>query len=235
MFNNLPAGSYYATVYADGATGNAFSTSGTITFKPPTPSNLQTTAITKNSAKLNWTLLDCANYYKVRYRKHGTATWTNKQTVGNVNFLNVTGLTANTKYEWEVAATDSANGQEANSAFTDSVLFTTSASLIADGNNNGEEDLSVNKNNLQSALITVSPNPASSYFVIHFNTNAQNKINAAVYNVNGKAVWTSGLINANALNGKQVNVSQFAKGVYYLKLINEHGELIGSTKVIVAN
>ncbi len=233
-FNNLPAGSYYATAFADGATGQAFGTSAVVTFKPPVPAGLSTTTITKSSAKLKWTLLDCANYYKVRYRKHGTATWTNKQTVGNVNSLNITGLTANTKYEWEVAATDSANGQEASSAFTDSLLFTTSASLIADNDNN-EESLSINKNSLQTTLITVSPNPASSYFIIHFNLNEQNKINAAVYNANGKAAWTSGLINANALNGKQVNVNQFAKGIYYLKLMNEQGELMGSTKIIVAN
>jgi hypothetical protein len=132
-----------------------------------------------------------------------------------------------------VATVDSANGQEASSAFTDSATFTTSASLIADGNNS-EEDLSINKNNLQINLITASPNPASSYFIIHFNSNAQNKINASVYNANGKAVWTSGLINAGALNGKQVNVSQFAKGIFYLKVVDEQGQLIGSTKVIVA-
>jgi hypothetical protein len=231
-FENLPAGSYYGTAYADGATGTAFGKSKTIILEP-VPTDLQTTAITKSSAKLNWTLIDCANYYKVRYRKYGAATWTNKKTVGNVNLLNLTGLQANTTYEWEVATVDSANGQEASSAFTDSVTFTTSASLIADGNNS-EEDLSINKNNLQINLITASPNPASSYFIIHFNSNAQNKINASVYNANGKAVWTSGLINAGALNGKQVNVSQFAKGIFYLKVVDEQGQLIGSTKVIVA-
>jgi predicted secreted protein len=232
-FENLPAGSYYGTAYADGATGNAFGKSKTIILEP-VPTGLQTTAITKSSAKLNWALVDCADYYKVKYRKHGTTTWTSKKTVGNVNLLKITGLKANTTYEWEVATVDSANGAEATSAFTDSVLFTTSASLIADVNNgNSEEDLSINKNNLQSAALAVSPNPATNYFVIHFNTNSQTKVNASVYSAEGRAVWTSGLINANALNGKQVNVSQFAKGVFYLKIINEQGELIGSAKIVI--
>ena len=234
VFDSLPEGSYYATAFADGATGSAYTTSAVVTFNPPVPTGLTTTAITKNSAKLNWSLLNCANYYKVRYRKHGTTTWTNKQTVGNVNFFNVTGLTANTKYDWEIAATDTANGEEASSAFTDSIIFTTSASLIAE-NNNSEEDLSSNKNNLQTTLLTVSPNPASNYFVIHLNNNLQTKVSASVYNTNGKAVWTSGLMNANSLNNKQVNVSQFAKGVYYIKLIDEKGLLIENIKVIVAN
>ena len=57
--------------------------------------------------------------------------------------------------------------------------------------------------------------------------------NATLYNVNGKPVWRSGLINANALNNKNVTAIQFAKGVYYLKLINKQDELIGSTTVLL--
>ena len=54
-----------------------------------------------------------------------------------------------------------------------------------------------------------------------------------LYDVNGKAIWSSGLLSAESLNGKQVNVSQFSKGVFYLKITNEDGVVTGSTKVIV--
>jgi len=47
-------------------------------------------------------------------------------------------------------------------------------------------------------------------------------------------VWTSGLLYAEALHGKQVNVSQFAKGVFYLRIINENGDVSGNTKVIIS-
>lgn len=232
-FDNLPGGSYYATVYADGATGNAFGKSSTIALEP-VPANLHTTNITKNSAKLNWDAVACADYYVVKYKKHTAGTWTSKETVGNVTTYNLKNLSSNTAYDWEVAAADSENAIEARSAFPDSISFTTAASLIADAGTN-EEDLSINKTN-QGALITVSPNPAVNYFVIHYNSDdAQNKVNASVYNATGKAVWNSGLINANTLNGKQVTATQFGKGIFYLKIINEQGELIGSTKIIIAN
>ncbi len=232
-FNNLPSGSYYAKAYGDGATGNAFGTSKTISIEP-TPTGLNTTAIKSTQAKLNWNSVTCAGYFVIHYKIHGTSTWSIKRPGGNVTTYLLKGLTPGTTYDWQVAAADSANGIIATGEFTDSVLFTTSTSLIAD-EGNSEEDLSINKNNLPSTLVTVAPNPAASYFVIHFNTNAQNKVNASVYNANGKAIWSSGLINANTLNGKQVNARQFAKGVFYLKITSEQGELIGSTKIIIAN
>jgi len=37
------------------------------------------------------------------------------------------------------------------------------------------------------------------------------------YSADGKAVWTSGLINANALNGKQANASHLQKVFSILK------------------
>ena len=83
-------------------------------------------------------------------------------------------------------------------------------------------------------MLNVSPNPAKNYFVINFKDVSQQKINAVLYDVNGKALWSSGLINANALNGKHVNTSQFAKGIFYLKLMNENGASIGATKIVIA-
>ena len=88
---------------------------------------------------------------------------------------------------------------------------------------------------IDSKQLIVSPNPAKNYFVINYKNDVQQKINAVLYDANGKTVWSSGLINAQSLNGKQVNTSQFAKGVFYLKLINENGELIASAKIVVAN
>ncbi len=105
---------------------------------------------------------------------------------------------------------------------------------FAEGSNiNSYDNFSIN-NKLIGGLLSVSPNPATSFFVIHYNSKTQEKVNGILYNANGRTIWASGLINANALNDKQVNVNQFTKGVYYLKIINEKGELIGNTKIIIA-
>ncbi len=232
VFDSLPVGAYYATAYADGATGNAYTTSDTITFET-VPTALKTTNIKSKTAKLNWAAEDCADYFVVRYRQQGTNTWKTKQTAGNVNYLKISALKPNTTYEWQVATADSANGMSVQSDFSSLATFTTAAALIAD-NSNSEEDLNVSniKNNVS---VGVSPNPATSFFIIHYNSSTQQKVSASVYDANGKAIWSSGLINTTALNGKQVNASQFAKGVFYLKLINENGELIGATKIVIAN
>ena len=51
--------------------------------------------------------------------------------------------------------------------------------------------------------------------------------------MNGKAVWSSGLINADALNGKKVMVNQFGSGLYYLKITNDKGLPLGVAKVSI--
>jgi hypothetical protein len=230
-FDNLPAGSYYAIAYADGATGNAFGKSPTITIEP-VPADLTTQNITKYNAELTWSLQPCASYYVVKYRKQGTTTWKNKQTVGNINNYKATGLTPNTTYEWVVATADSANNIIAKSDFANSVVFTTnSAGLIAQ--DELDEDDASAASILHNIPVSVSPNPATNFFVIHYNNDAKEKVSASLYDMNGKLIWNSGTMNADALNGKQVSVSQFGSGLYYLKLTNDKNVLIGGAKIVI--
>ena len=91
-------------------------------------------------------------------------------------------------YDWKIATTDSANGLTAIGA-ADSMGFATGAALIT-GNNYDEDNLSVNGNGKnQFGSIMVSPNPATSFFTIHYNSSIQQKVNAQLFDVNGKAVW----------------------------------------------
>ena len=107
-FKNLPAGSYYATTFGDGATGSAFGKSKNVSLEP-VPVSLTTTNIQVKQAKLNWANISCAAYYTIQYKVHGTTNWTIKKTSGNVNNYVLKSLSANTTYDWRVAASDSAN------------------------------------------------------------------------------------------------------------------------------
>lgn len=225
-FSNLPDGAYYATVFGDGATGHAYTTSATVSLLPaPTAPN--TTLIKKTQAKLNWTGIACADYYAIEYKVHESTTWNDTVTTGKVNSFVLKGLTGSASYDWRVASVDSLNGISAVSSYTNVVMFTTAASLIAD---NKDNDMSGVK---QNASITVSPNPTTNYFIINFNSNLQQKLNTQLFDVNGKAVWNSGLINAESLNNKHVNVNQLGSGLYYLKIINDKSELLGVAKVLI--
>ncbi|MCY3833958.1 MAG: fibronectin type III domain-containing protein, partial [Chloroflexi bacterium] len=67
---------------------------------PATPTGLNTSDITHNSITLNWSDADGASAYKVRTGTSGA--WT---TLGDVTTYTFSGLTANTQYTLQVAAT----------------------------------------------------------------------------------------------------------------------------------
>ena len=230
-FNNLPTGLYYATVYGDGATGTAFGKSKNVSIEP-IPAGLSTTQIQASQARLNWTGVTCADYFTIEYKVQGATTWTTKKTNGNVNSYVLTNLTPNKKYNWRVATSDSANGLTATGKFADSISFTTPASLVATTGDT-EDNLSISKVK-NTVGITVTPNPAITYFTIRYNGSVQNKITATLFDANGKAVWTSGSISSTVLNGKQVNVSQFRSALYYLKIADAKGVVIESIKVSIS-
>ncbi|MBS1745238.1 MAG: fibronectin type III domain-containing protein [Bacteroidetes bacterium] len=124
-FNGLDAGDYYATVYGDGATDSAYSKSATFTVLPPVPTSLTTSDIGVHTATLNWTKLDCANYYKIQYRAVGSTTWTVINTIGDTTKFELTGLSPYTLYTWQVASVEMTKGLTFTSAFADSVTFIT--------------------------------------------------------------------------------------------------------------
>lgn len=225
-FNNVPSGSYYAIATSKGVTG----ISKTISIIP-TPTNPNTSKIKSTQAKLNWDAVPCADYYSIQYRVHGTVEWSKKKTDDDTTSYVLKKLLPSTSYDWEVAAVISLNGINATSAYTDSAVFVTSASF-ASGDTNETGNLTAMHND--AVRLVISPNPVKNSFKIQFNTmSLYNRLNAMLYDANGKAVWSSGLISSESLNGKQVNVSRFAKGVYYLKIITENGIIKGSTKIII--
>ncbi len=225
-FHDLPPGQYYASATDE---NGLISYSKEVEIVPP-PTNLSAQNITAHTAKLTWNNCVCAGDYTIQYRLQGSTEWKEKETSFKSNNYMAENLLPSTTYVWRVASQNRKNGIKAVGKFSDSVTFTTAAAITASTENN----ISIN-NTANTVLLNASPNPAKNFFVINFKDDTRQKIYASLHDVNGKTVWSSGLINANTLNGKQVNVSQFAKGVFYLKLINENGELIGSTKIVIAN
>ncbi|MBL0065094.1 MAG: fibronectin type III domain-containing protein [Bacteroidetes bacterium] len=69
-----------------------------------TPYGLTTTNITNASAVLNWTSMVTADSFMVRYSKNGTTNYVWKQFSGQggVHSTQITGLLANTAYQWQV-------------------------------------------------------------------------------------------------------------------------------------
>ncbi len=91
-----------------------------------TPTALTATSITQTSANLGWT--STAANFKVRYRTVGATAWTTTTTASNP--LSVTGLTANTQYQFQVQAVCSATAGD-TSAWATAINFTTIANCNA--------------------------------------------------------------------------------------------------------
>ena len=130
VVNTLTAGTEYEfQVQAVCSIAGSFSASAIFSTTSPatcgTPTGLNATNISTNSATLNWSAVSGAVSYNVRYRATGAANWINTTSTGTS--VAVTGLTQNTQYEFQVQALCSIMG-----SFSASATFTTSFSGCPD-------------------------------------------------------------------------------------------------------
>lgn len=88
------------------------------------PGSLSASSVSSGSATLNWGAVSGANSYNVRYRKTGTSSWSTTSATGTS--VSVSGLSASTQYEFQVASVCSGG----TSAFSASATFTTSAASV---------------------------------------------------------------------------------------------------------
>ncbi len=98
-----------------------FTISGTVTCNATTPTGLAASSVGASTATLSWNAVSGATY-DLRYRKTGTTTWTTTAVAGVST--NLSGLSVSTQYETQVRSKCSGG---ANSAYTTSVNFTTTA------------------------------------------------------------------------------------------------------------
>ncbi len=223
-FDSLPAGIYWATAFADGATGNAFGTSDTVSIME-VASTLLTNSIKATQAKLNWAAVSCATYYTIQYQQNGSGQWTSVNVNSSATSFVLKGLTANTTYNWRIQAVDSVNGIADKSVFTNAVTFTTTASLIA--GNSGSSDATASSNNKQ---VSVFPNPATNVLHVYFNTSNNHKpIAMQLKDINVKTIWSAQKIESLKTD---IDVSRFANGMYLLE-INSGDKALITEKVFI--
>jgi len=105
---------------------NTFSFFGTHVFEASNetcaePTALSTDNITTNTADLNWSAPSSVNSYNIQYKVTNSATWISA--TSNTTSTSITGLDANSSYEFQVQAVCT----DKSSAFTASANFTTLA------------------------------------------------------------------------------------------------------------
>lgn len=99
----------------------------TITYDCLAPSSLTTTAISTTGATLNWGAVAGASGYRISYKESSSSTWSSEVSSLTNNY-SLSGLTANTTYNWRVR-TDSCNNYSQSATFTTQPLCATPSSL----------------------------------------------------------------------------------------------------------
>jgi reprolysin-like metallo-peptidase family M12B/type IX secretion system substrate protein/fibronectin type III domain protein/pre-peptidase len=122
--SNLIAGTSYdwrvrtnCSSASSGYASTQFTTIATATCDPPT--GLTALSITQTGATVSWTAVSGATSYDVDYKATSSGTWSNAATGTTSTSVNISGLTANTTYDWRVRAIcTSGAGSYVQSQFT---------------------------------------------------------------------------------------------------------------------
>lgn len=85
------------------------------------PAGLTTTSVTQTTATVNWGAVSGAVSYDVDYKANASATWINAATATTALFVNLTGLTTATLYDWRVRT----NCSTGSSGYTQAQFTTT--------------------------------------------------------------------------------------------------------------
>ncbi|MGG9970681.1 alpha-amylase family glycosyl hydrolase [Ferruginibacter sp. SUN002] len=217
VFTNVVAGSSYSITakntsecISPAATG----TVGTQPVIPAAPQGLNQTNITNNAAVVSWSATTGAASYTVEYKVASASTWTTAA-IGTTSLsTSLSGLTANTVYDWRVRGNcDASTGGN----FSTGQFTTTNAANIINI-----------KDGLGIAVLTnpVTPNSKISYIVP-----ADGNCIILLYNSYGQKIK---VILSQTINRGQYEISmtdlvqRLSRGVYFLKI--KQGNISNFTK-----
>jgi len=79
--------------------------------------------------------------------------------------------------------------------------------------------------------LSVYPNPASDRLNIKFNTSTADDFNITIYNVTGQEVYKEKLNNFIGSYNNEININDFAQGVYLMQVKSSKGAV--TQKVVV--
>lgn len=105
---------------------------------------------------------------------------------------------------------------------------------------NGQEDVWCTKVDATVSLqeflefkesFTIFPNPTKNHTTISFESVSNEMVNITIVNVDGKVVYTNKKAVNNGINQFEVNTSEFAKGMYTVKI--EQGQSMAVRKLVV--
>lgn len=170
------------------------------------PLGRKTKYITKKSAFLKWTPSECWSTFEVRYKPSASSTWTTITGL-TTNTCQLTGLVANTSYDWSVRAVcDAASGSY--SPWGSKQTFTT---LLVNPTGNSflrEAEMS----------IRVVPNPSNGNFQIQMTDAPEGEMHLRLTDIEGRVLVEESVTLNSGFNSIPVSISKPPFGIYFLLL-----------------
>ena len=176
-----------------------------ITATPAAPITLSTTAITLNSATLNWNA-QSGSFFIVEYKPAAAATWNVAATGIQTNSYNLSGLTIGSTYQWRITANCAAVG----SGNVSSVQTFTTASR--------NNKITIIKDGIG---LKISPNPVSTSAIIDYIVPGSGEVTFNILDQNGRSVkkFSDGIKVAGQYQKDLLNeLKGIARGGYFIRL-----------------
>jgi len=210
FYNAIASGSYHC-IFGNSACSVTSLDSAVVQFPCDPPTNGFAANITSTSAKLKWTIDDCGIGYRVQYRPLGTFSWTTKNQSINTGKKKITGLTANTTYQWRVKTKCSSDPVQ-YSSYTPIQTFIT---LLRQAN--AEE---------KQFKVSFSPNPFTQSAVITIN--GKGEFDFILYDVFGREVKRSTIGSLKS----EIQRGTLPAGIYVYHL-KQNEKMMGQGKVVI--
>jgi hypothetical protein len=187
----------------------------------PPPSTLFTSAVTKNSATLNWNSVPNVNYYQTRYRIETSpgvwGPWVTGTASAGATTKNIAGLTANSNYMWQIRAICNPSPFTTGS-WSAPDFFTTLASKPGD-----VADEVTTENHA-----IVYPNPVRDVLNIEV-SNSENQLTIVrLFDISGRLVKELQAQHEAGQNVMKLDLSEFANGMYTVMVF-------GNDKLLLSN
>ena len=176
-----------------------------ITATRAAPITLSTTAITLNSATLNWNA-QSGSFFTVEYKPAAAATWNVAATGIQTNSYNLSGLTIGSTYQWRITANCAAVG----SGNVSSVQTFTTASR--------NNKITIIKDGIG---LKISPNPVSTSAIIDYIVPGSGEVTFNILDQNGRSVkkFSDGIKVAGQYQKDLLKEFKgMAKGGYFIRL-----------------
>jgi len=138
-------------------------------------------------------------------------------------------------YSWDFGdSTTSIIVGDVSHIYDASGMYTVSLTVTNEcGTTTYEEDIEVIISSLRNIefeeSISIFPNPANDFLTIDFGENTLQNFDMEILNTLGQSIFYKRINSTSGL--EEINVAQFAQGVYFLKI--KTGELQGMWKVVV--